>query len=134
MNNKFVKVHNEPKAILLHAWMQRKQQQSRFEILQISKQSCTVNVIICVNNMRRMQLFVYRQTVPYNASCALKILIFNSEFSDSVLLLGIVIFTVHIPYALLISVTLCSCFRRTEKRMCVIDYIYCSQHGSLLVI
>jgi aspartyl/asparaginyl-tRNA synthetase len=49
--NEFVNVHNEPKTILLRAWMQRKQQQSRFEILQISKQSCTVSVIICVNNM-----------------------------------------------------------------------------------
>jgi len=56
MNNEFVKVHNEPKTILLHAWMQGKQQQSRFEILQISKQFYTVSVIICVNNMRRMQL------------------------------------------------------------------------------
>jgi len=55
MNIEFVKVHNEPKTILLCAWMQRKQQQSRFEILQISKQSCTVSVIICVNNMQRMR-------------------------------------------------------------------------------
>jgi len=58
--NEFVKDHNEPKTILPRAWMQRKQQQSRFEILQISKQSCTVIVIICVNNMQRMQLSVYR--------------------------------------------------------------------------
>jgi len=134
MNNESVEVHNEPKAILLRAWMQRKQQQSRFEILQISKQSCTVSVIICVNNMWRMQLSVYRQTVSYNGSCALKILIFNSEFCGSVLLFGIVILTVHISYALLISVTLCTCFRRIDKRMCVIDYIHCSQQGSLHVI
>jgi hypothetical protein len=60
MNNEFVNVHNEPKTIPLRARMQWKQQQSRFQILQFSKQSCTVNVIICVNNMRRMQLSLYR--------------------------------------------------------------------------
>jgi hypothetical protein len=27
MSNEFVKVHNKPKAILLHAWVQWKQQQ-----------------------------------------------------------------------------------------------------------
>ena len=53
--------------------------------------------------------------------------IFNSEFSDSVLLFDIVILILHTLNALLISVTLYSCFRRIE-RMCVIDYIYCSQH------
>jgi len=60
MNNEFVKVHNEPKPILLRAWMQRKQQQYGIEILQISKQSCKMSVVICVNNMRRIQLSVYR--------------------------------------------------------------------------
>ena len=39
MNNEVVKVYNEPKAILLRAWMQRKQQQYKIETLQISKQS-----------------------------------------------------------------------------------------------
>ena len=33
MNNEFVKVHNELKPILLFAWMQRKQQQYKIEIL-----------------------------------------------------------------------------------------------------
>jgi hypothetical protein len=60
MNNEFVEVHNEPKTILLRAWMQRKQE----------------------------------------------VLIFNSEFSDSVLLFSIVILAVHITYALLISVAI----------------------------
>jgi hypothetical protein len=46
-------------------------------------------------------LFI-EQTVSFNASCALEILIFNSEFSDSVLLFSIVILTAHIPYTLLI--------------------------------
>jgi len=32
MNNEFVKVHNEQKTALLHATMQWKQQQCRFEI------------------------------------------------------------------------------------------------------
>ena len=60
MNNEFVKVHNELKPILLRAWMQRKQQQQyKIEIIQISKQSCTVSVMICVNDVRRMQLSVY---------------------------------------------------------------------------
>jgi hypothetical protein len=54
MDNEFVKVHNEPKTILLRAWIQRKQQQYKIEILQISKQSFTVS------DMRRMQLSVYR--------------------------------------------------------------------------
>jgi len=38
--------------------------------------------------------------------------IFNSEFSGSILIFDIVILILHIPNALLISVTLCSCFRR----------------------
>ena len=74
-------------------------------------------------------LFIER-TVSYNGSYALKIFIFNSEFSDGVLLFDDVILILHIPNALLISVTLCSCFRRNDKRMCVTDYIHCSQHGS----
>jgi hypothetical protein len=41
--NEFVKVHNEPKPILLRAWKQAKQQQYKIEILQISKQSCAVS-------------------------------------------------------------------------------------------
>jgi len=60
MNNESVKVHNEPYAILLRAWMQRKQQQYETEVLQISKQSCVVSVMICVKDMWRMQLSVYR--------------------------------------------------------------------------
>jgi hypothetical protein len=43
MNNEFVKVHNEQKAVLLRAKTQCKQQQQRkFEIFQISKEPCTV--------------------------------------------------------------------------------------------
>jgi len=64
--------------------------------------------------------------VPYNGSYAPKIIIFNSEFSDSVLLLNIVILVLHIPNALLISLTLYSCFHRSDKGMCLIDYKYCS--------
>jgi len=41
--------------------------------------------------------------VSYNGSYAPKIIIFNSEFSDGVLLLDIVILILHIPNALLIS-------------------------------
>jgi len=54
-----VKVHYEQKTVLLHATMQWKQQQCRFEIFQISKKSYMVSVMICVNDMRRMQLYVY---------------------------------------------------------------------------
>jgi len=60
MNNEFVKVHNEPCAILLRVWMQRKQQQYETEVLQISIQSCAVSVMICAKDMRRMQLSVCR--------------------------------------------------------------------------
>jgi len=48
--NEFVKVHNEPQSVLLGARMHRKQQQSKFEILQISNGSCTVSwfmLMIC---------------------------------------------------------------------------------------
>ena len=54
MNNEFVKVHNEPNAILLRAYMQRKQQEYEIEILQISARSCTVSVVICLQDMQRM--------------------------------------------------------------------------------
>ena len=47
-------------------------------------------------------LFI-EHTVSYNGSYAPKIIIFNSEFSDGVLLLDIVILILHIPNALLIS-------------------------------
>jgi len=43
MNNEFVKVHNEQKTLLLHAAVQWKQQQCKFKILQISKESCTLS-------------------------------------------------------------------------------------------
>jgi len=59
MNNEFLKVHNEPKPILLRAWMQRKQQHCKIEILQISKNSCAVSVMIFVKDMRGLQLSVY---------------------------------------------------------------------------
>ena len=72
--------------------------------------------------------------MSHNGSYAPKIIIFNSEFSDGVLLFDIVILILHIPNAVLFSVTLCSCFRRIDKGMCVIDHIYCSQLGSLPVI
>ena len=75
-------------------------------------------------------LFI-EHTVSYNGPYVPKIHIFNSELSDSVLLFDIVILILHVRNALLISVTLCSCFRRIDKRMCVIDYVHCSQHGSL---
>ena len=88
--------------------------------------------MICVNGMRRMPLSVYRKKVSYNGSYGPKIHIFNSELS--VLLFDIVTLILHICNALLISVTLCSCFRRIDKRICVIDYIHCSQHGSVPVI
>ena len=70
----------------------------------------------------------------YNGFYAPKILIFNSEFSDSVLLFGIVILILHLPNALLNTVTLFSCFHWIDKGMCVFDYIHCSQLGSLPVI
>ena len=41
--------------------------------------------------------------MSYSGSYAPKIIIFNSEFSDGVLLLDIVILILHIPNALLIS-------------------------------
>jgi len=70
-------------------------------------------------------LFI-EHTMSYNGSYVPKIIIFNSEFSDSVLLFDSVILILHIPYAVLISVTLCSCFCRIDKGMCIIDYIHCS--------
>jgi len=51
MNDEFVKVHNEYKTVLLLATMQWKQQQCRFEILQISKECCTVSIMIYVNDV-----------------------------------------------------------------------------------
>jgi len=48
-------------------------------------------------------LFI-EHTISYNGSYAPKIRIFNSEFSDSVLLFDIVILILHIPNDLLISV------------------------------
>ena len=59
--------------------------------------------------------------MSYNGSYAPKRIIFNSELSDSELLLDIVILILHIPKALLISVTLYSCFHRIDEGMCVID-------------
>ena len=72
--------------------------------------------------------------MSYNGSYAPKIIIFNSEFNDIVLLLDIVILILHIPNALLISVTLYSCFHRIDKGMFVIDYKHCSRLGSQPVI
>ena len=72
------------------------------------------------------------QTVSHNGSYAPKIHIFNSEFSDCVPLFDIVI--LHIPNALLNTVTLCSCFRQIDKRVYVIDYLHCCLYGSLPVI
>ena len=60
MNNEFVKVLNEVKAVLLLAAMQMKQQLCTFEILLIPKQSCTVSGLVCVNAMWRMHLSGYR--------------------------------------------------------------------------
>jgi len=48
MNNEVVKVRNEPKPILLHAWIQWKQQQYKIEILQISKQSLVLYAVAFV--------------------------------------------------------------------------------------
>jgi hypothetical protein len=45
------------------------------------------------------------QTVSYDGTYAPKIHIFNSEFSDSALLFDTVILILHVPNALLISVT-----------------------------
>ena len=55
-------------------------------------------------------LFI-EQAVSYNGSYAPKIQFFSSEFNDSILLFDIVILILHISNALLISVTLYSCFR-----------------------
>ena len=68
--------------------------------------------------------------VSYNGSYAPKIRIFSSQLNDSVILFDIVILILHIPNAF----TLCSCFRKIDKGMCVIDYIHCSQLCSLPVI
>jgi len=73
-------------------------------------------------------LFI-EHTVSYNGSYAPKIIIFNSEFSDGVLLFDIVVLILHIPNALLISLTFCSYLHRIDKGICVIDYIHCSQLG-----
>jgi hypothetical protein len=54
LNNEFVKVFNESKAVLLQAAMQRKQQRCAFDILVVSKQSCTVSGMVYVNAMQRM--------------------------------------------------------------------------------
>ena len=52
MNNEYVKVHNERNAILLPAWMQRKQQQYENTFLLISKQFYRVSVMNCVKGKR----------------------------------------------------------------------------------
>ena len=75
-----MKVLNEPKAVLLHAAIQRKQQQCTVEILYISKECCTVSGMVYVNDMWRMQLSVCR------TSSIIQYMFLNSEFSDSVLL------------------------------------------------
>ena len=67
-----MKVHNKPKAVLLHARMQRKQQQWKLEFLQISKEFCMVSVMIYVNDMQCMQLSI-EQTVSNNGSYIQKI-------------------------------------------------------------
>ena len=86
MNNEFLKVHYESELILLHAWMQRKQQQRKIENLQISKESRTVSCFMLMICEECSCLFI-EQTVSYNGSYAPKIYIFNSEFSDPVLLI-----------------------------------------------
>jgi hypothetical protein len=60
MNNEFVKVKYEPKPSLLRERPRRKQQQSTFEILQVSEGSCAVSVMIYVFAMRRMQFSLRR--------------------------------------------------------------------------
>jgi hypothetical protein len=101
MNKEFVTVHNEPKAILMRAWMQRKQQQYKIEILQISKQSCTVSSFLLKIREECSCLFIER-TVSLNGSYARKIRIFNSELNDTVLLFDTVILILHLHNALLI--------------------------------
>jgi len=48
MNNEFVKVKYEPKPVLLRERLQRKLQQWKSEILQVSEGSCVVSVMIYV--------------------------------------------------------------------------------------
>jgi len=71
MNNEFVNVKYEPKPSLLCERLRRKQQQSKFEILQVSNGSCAVSVMIYVFPMRRIQ-FSLGRTVSYNGPYALK--------------------------------------------------------------
>jgi hypothetical protein len=47
--------------------MRRKQQQRKFEVLQLSKESATLSVMIQVNAMLRMQLSI-EHTLLYNVS------------------------------------------------------------------
>jgi hypothetical protein len=46
MNNEFVNILNELRAVLLRAAMQREQQRCTFEILEISKESCKVSGMV----------------------------------------------------------------------------------------
>jgi hypothetical protein len=81
MNNELVKVCNEPKPILLHAWMQRNQQY-KIEILQIFKYSCMASDVICVNDVLKCSCLCIEQTASYNGSYATKMLIFNLYLTD----------------------------------------------------
>jgi hypothetical protein len=69
MNNEFVKVHNELKAVRLRATLQWTQEQSIFEILQIVKESCTVQCFMLMIREECSCLLIER-TVSCNGSYA----------------------------------------------------------------
>jgi len=92
LNNEFVKVFNESKAVLLQAAMQRKQQRCAFDILVLSKQSCIVSGMVYVNAMQRMQLSGYRTNSIIQWVLCTKNNFLNSEFNDRVLLFDTVAF------------------------------------------
>jgi len=86
MNNEFVKVLKKLKAVLLHAAVQMKQQRCTFEILWIPKQSCTVSGMVCVNDMQRMQLSVYRTNCIVRWVLCTENMFLNLEFNIFTLL------------------------------------------------
>jgi len=122
MNYEFLKVKYEPKPSLLRERLRKKQQQSKFEIVQVSKVSCALSVMIYVFAMRRMQ-FSFRRTVSYSGSYALKYAYCLFRIKLKYISVG---YCFLIPCVLndsLISVALYNFCRRIHRRLCVINYI-----------
>ena len=65
MDNDFVKVKYEPKLVLPPGRLRRKQQQWKFDILQVSEESFTVSVGMYVNARRESSSLFIEHMVSY---------------------------------------------------------------------